>query len=178
MGDYGTIQIGINRPDVFSSIYALNPCCLSATGDRQLEGTSPWENVTTDEEFSAAQFPFKAVVATSAVWAPNPRNPPFYFDLPTKDGKPRPVVLPKLAANAPLAYIDQKVENVEGLNAIGLDAEDKARSIGPTTKRLHKVLDDYQIANKFEIYEGNHINQVAEHIETVVMPLFSEHLGL
>ncbi len=31
MGGYGTIRIGIKRPDVFSSIYALNPCCLSGT---------------------------------------------------------------------------------------------------------------------------------------------------
>ena len=29
MGGYGTMRIGMEHPDVFSSIYALSPCCLT-----------------------------------------------------------------------------------------------------------------------------------------------------
>jgi hypothetical protein len=44
-----------------------------------------------------------------AAWSPNPKNPPFFFDLPSKDGKIQPDVVARWAANAPLAMIDQYV---------------------------------------------------------------------
>jgi S-formylglutathione hydrolase FrmB len=30
MGGYGTLRIGMKRPDVFSSLYSLSACCLTA----------------------------------------------------------------------------------------------------------------------------------------------------
>ena len=30
MGGYGTVRIGMKNPDVFSSLYILSPCCMSA----------------------------------------------------------------------------------------------------------------------------------------------------
>jgi len=178
MGGYGTIRIGIKRPDVFSSLYSLSPCCLSAGFMNRLSGdtTPASELIKTDEDFAAAPFPVKAVISMAVAWAPNPQNPPYYFDLPTKDGEPQPPVIGKIAANAPLAYIDQRIENVRSLKAIALDAGDKEPTIGPTTRALHSVLEDYDIEHEFSIYEGNHINRIAERIETQTMPFFSKHL--
>ena len=59
----------------------------------------------------SAKLPFfaRAQLATAAAWSPDPKNPPLYLDLPSKDGVAQPDVLAKWAANAPLAFIDQYI---------------------------------------------------------------------
>src|SRR5438105_678288 len=96
MGGYGTLRIGMDYPDVFSSIYALNPCCLAASvappadtapasaGVTPARGPSAAERVRTMEEFEKAGFGVKAALASAAAWSPDPQNPPFYIDLLTK----------------------------------------------------------------------------------------------
>jgi S-formylglutathione hydrolase len=182
MGGYGTLRIAMKNPDVFSSIYALNPCCLAAnvapptTQAGATPGPSAAERIRTDEEFESAGFGVKAALASAAAWSPNPENPPFYVDLPTREGQWRPEVAARWAANAPLAMIDQYVFSLRRLRAIGLDAGTREASIAPTTRALHEALNRYGIENLFEIYEGDHVNRVAERIETVVLPFFSQHL--
>ncbi len=178
MGGYGTMRIGMKRPDVFSSLYLLSPCCLSPRFISRLGGDGPpaWELIKTDEDFAKAPFGVKAVFSSAVVWAPNPKNPPFYFDLPTKDGEPQPSVAAKVAANSVLAQIDQFIGNVRHLQAIAFDAGDQDRAIAATIQTLDGVLDDYDIEHEFAIYEGNHINRVAERIETKTMPFFSKNL--
>jgi hypothetical protein len=62
------------------------------------------ESIHTQEEFEQADFGTKAQFASAAAWSPNPKNPPFFFDLPTKDGQVRNGIMAKWAANAPLAW--------------------------------------------------------------------------
>ena len=51
MGGYGTMRIGMKRPDVFSAIYALSSCCLNeGTVRARGTGPSPAELVKTMEE--------------------------------------------------------------------------------------------------------------------------------
>lgn len=174
MGGYGAMRIGTKRADVFAAVYLLSPCCLQPRATRG--GAPDWENVRTIEDFEKAGFGVKAVIATAAAWAPNPANPPFYLDLPTKNGEPRPAVLAKIAANAPLAFLDQYIGNLRSLRGIAFDAGDADRSIAAAVRLLDEALDKYGIAHDFEIYEGNHINRVAARIETKAMPFFSEKL--
>jgi len=48
MGGYGTMRIGMKRPDVFSAIYALSSCCLNeGTVRARGAGPSPAETVKT-----------------------------------------------------------------------------------------------------------------------------------
>jgi hypothetical protein len=58
-------------------------------------------------------------------WSPNPKNPPFYLDLATKDGTPRPEVLARWAANAPLAFVDQYIGELRTYKAIAMDVGDQ-----------------------------------------------------
>jgi S-formylglutathione hydrolase len=179
MGGYGTMRIGAKRPDVFAAIYLLSPCCMQPrvvpTGAP--DGPPAWESIRTDEDFAKAGFGTKAVIATAAVWAPNPKNPPFYFDMPTKNGVPQPTVAARIASNAPLAFLDQHIDDLRSLNGIALDAGDADRSIAASIRILDERLNDYAIPHDFEIYEGNHISGVATRIETKVMPFFSEKLS-
>lgn len=178
MGGYGAMRIGMKNPDVFSSIYLMSPCCLAPRTSNPQAGAAlaQAEAITSIEELEKASFGIKAVFASAAAWAPNPMNPPFYLDLPSKNGEPQPLVLAKFAANAPLAIIDQYIANLKELKAIAFDAGDQDR-IADAIKTLNEVLNDYKIEHMFEIYDGNHTNRVAERIETKALPFFSENLS-
>ncbi len=179
MGGYGAMRIGMKNPDVFSSIYLLSPCCMAprANNPQAPAGLSQAEAITNIEEFEKANFGVKAVFASAAAWAPNPMNPPFFLDLPSKNGEPQPLVLAKFAANAPLAMIDQYIANLKQLKAIAFDAGEQDASIAATIKTLDQILNGYKIPHAFEIYDGNHTNHVAERIETKALPFFSKNLS-
>jgi hypothetical protein len=66
-----------------------------------------------------------ALSAQAAAWAPNPKNPPEFFDVPTKDGEIQPLVAAKWVANSPLVFVDQYVPPLRSMRAIALDVGDK-----------------------------------------------------
>jgi len=131
----------------------------------RLEGFTP-------DQLEEASFFEIAVLATSASFAPNPQNPPFYLDLPVADGAPRQDIINKITANRTLSIIDQYIPNLKKLKAIGMDAGEQDRGISETTKKLHTLLDTYQIPHQYESYEGDHLNRIAERIRTKVLPFF------
>ena len=81
----------------------------------------------------------------------------------------------KLAANAPLVFIDQYIGNLKRYKAISIDVGDQDGLRFDATK-LHNVLDAYGIANGFEIYSGTHTSAVADRFQNHVMPFFSKNL--
>jgi S-formylglutathione hydrolase len=175
MGGYGAIRLAMKYPDVFSSVYVLSGCCLTANlnpGPGQVAA----EAVHSQAELGNAGRGAVTAMAEAAAWSPNPKNPPFFFDLPTKEGKPQPSVVAHWAANAPLAMIDQYVPNLRKLAAIAIDVGDKD-GLAASNRQLSEVLTEYDIRNTFELYEGDHTNRIAERMETKVLPFFSEHLS-
>jgi enterochelin esterase-like enzyme len=187
MGGYGASRIGMKHADVFGALYIMSPCCLSSmagggpgtpeqikeramASEKKVAGaTSPSDLAAQSPGFAAAQY------ATAAAWAPNPKNPPLYFDLPTKDGVPVPEILAKYAANSPLAFVDQYIGNLKQYRAIAMDVGDQDGLRFDATK-LHEVFDKYGIANSFEIYSGTHTSAVADRFQNHVMPFFSKNL--
>lgn len=177
MGGYGTIRIGMQYPDVFSSLYLLSPCCMSPRSGGNTDALRQAEEVRTVEEINEQSFFVLATLASAAAWAPNPTHPPFYMDLPTNEGEIIPEVANKFAANATLVVIDQHIPNLKRLKGIAFDAGTEDRGIAAASKELDQVLNNYDIAHTFEVYEGDHINRIAERILTKMLPFFSEHLA-
>ena len=177
MGGYGTSRIGMKHPDVFGAIYMMSPCCLSARQGGQFNAEAVAALAAVKAPADSAKLPFglRAQLASAAAWSPNPKNPPLYLDLPFKDGAVQPDILAKWAANAPLAFVDQYIGNLRRYRAISMDVGDKDGLKGDAEK-LHQVLDSYGIANSFEIYPGDHTNNVAIRFQDHVIPFFSEHL--
>jgi enterochelin esterase-like enzyme len=177
MGGYGTTRIGMKHPDVFGSLYIMSPCCLSVRepgqGAADLEKAVAAMKAPTD----SASLPFfsRAQLASAAAWSPDPGNPPLYFDLPTTDGAPRPEVLARWSANAPLVILDQYVGNLREYRAIALDVGDQD-NLRTDTGKLHDALEKYSIHNSFEVYSGTHTSAVADRFQNHVMPFFSAHL--
>ncbi|MEP7336466.1 MAG: alpha/beta hydrolase-fold protein [Acidobacteriota bacterium] len=178
MGGYGTMRLGMKSQDVYSSIYALSPCCMDPSrpnsGMKQMMKTL--EAVKTDEEVKKQSFFGLAMLASAAAWSPNPKNPPFFIDLPFRDGEVAPDILARQHANATLVAIHQYIPNLKRLKAIGMDAGTKDVSISAATKELDKVLTDYGIAHVYESYDGDHLNRIAERLQTKTLPFFSQNL--
>ena len=60
--------------------------------------------------------------------------------------------------------------------AIALDVGDQD-SLKTDTGKLHDAMDNYGIANSFEIYSGTHTSNVAVRFQDYVMPFFSKTLA-
>ena len=106
MGGYGTLRVGMRHPSVFSALYALSPCCLApntSVGDR-------WPRLNAVQslaDLAKADFGTKATWASAASWSANPAKPPFFADLPWKDGgEADPAIVAKWNANAPLVEVE------------------------------------------------------------------------
>ena len=177
MGGYGATRIGMKHAEVFGSLYIMSPCCLSPRGAGQpnsdLEKTLA--NAKGPEDVSSLPFGARAQLAAAAAWAPNPQAPPFFLDLPTKDGAPQADVLARFAANAPLAFIDQWIGSLRRYRAIAIDVGDRD-GLRADSAKLHDALDRYQIANTFEIYPGTHTSKVADRFQNHVLPFFHRTL--
>ncbi len=187
MGGYGASRIGMKHPDVFGALYIMSPCCLSSMAGG---GPGPADQmkeraIASEKKVAAAKSPAdlaaqspgfqSAQYATAAAWAPDPKNPPLYFDLPTKEGVPVPEIVAKYTANSPLAFVDQYIGNLKLYRAIAMDVGDQDGLRFDATK-LHEILDHYGIANGFEIYSGTHTSAVADRFQNHVMPFFSKNL--
>jgi enterochelin esterase-like enzyme len=177
MGGYGATRIGMKHADVFGSLYIMSPCCLSPrpAGPANPEVDKALEAVKTPEDSAKLPFFPRAMLATAAAWSPNPKNPPLYLDLPTKDGQPQPDVLAKWTANSPLAFVDQYVDSLREYHGISIDVGDQD-GLRVDTAKLHDILDKYGIANKFEVYPGTHTSRVADRFQNHVMQFFSQNL--
>ena len=179
MGGYGAMRIGQKYPDIFSSLYLLSPCCLEPASNvaQDAAAQARLQAVRTQADLEQADFMTKITFASAAAWSPNPQKPPFFLDLPVENGQVQPLVLARWTANRPLATVDQHIFNIRKLRALAFDAGTKDRGIAASIKELDKVLDGYGIKHFYEEYEGDHINRVAERIETSLLKFFSENLS-
>jgi enterochelin esterase-like enzyme len=177
MGGYGAIRIGMKHPEGFSTIYILSPCCMIPNLNPEDPSMAKAAAIQSAADLAKADFGTKAAVASAAAWSANPKKPPLFIDLPVKDGQLQPVIAAKWEANAPLAMIDQNLPNLRKLHAIAVDAGAQDEPIASTVRALDQVLTTHAIPHIFEIYEGNHVNHIAERVETKVLPFFSSNLS-
>ena len=177
MGGYGATRIGMKHADVFGSLYIMSPCCLSArsAGAASADLEKAVADAKTPADLAGLSFGMRAQLASAAAWSPNPKNPPLYLDLATKDGTPRPDILAKWAANAPLAFLDQYIGQLRRYRAIAIDVGDQD-GLRVDTGKLHDALDQYGVAHRFEVYTGTHTSAVADRFQNHVMPFFSDSL--
>jgi enterochelin esterase-like enzyme len=177
MGGYGASRIGMKHPEVFGSLYIMSPCCMSArgAGPTDLAFEKKIAAVKTAEDSAQLSFFDRAQLAVAAAWSPDPKNPPLYLDMPSKDGVVQADVLARWAANAPLAFVDQYIGNLKQYRAISMDVGDQD-GLRVDAAKLHEILDAYGVANSFEIYPGTHTSAVADRFQNHVMPFFSKNL--
>jgi S-formylglutathione hydrolase FrmB len=177
MGGYGAVRIGMKHPDVFGSLYVMSPCCLSPFDPKRIKPAAEKALETMKSSADAARLPWYLLpqLALAAAWSPDPKNPPLYLDLPYKGGVLQPAIIAKWTANAPLAFLDQYVDDLREYRAIAIDVGDQDE-LRFDTITLHRMLDAYGIANTFEIFHGTHTSAVAYRFQDHVLPFFSRTL--
>jgi enterochelin esterase-like enzyme len=177
MGGYGASRIGMKHSDVFGSLYIMSPCCLAPrqAGPVNPETEKALDAVKTAADSAKLSFGLRAQLASAAAWSPNPKNPPLYLDLPSKNGQVQPDVIAKWAANAPLAFVDQYIGNLKQYRGVAIDVGDQD-GLRTGAAKLHEILDSYGVANTFEVYPGTHTSAVAVRFQNFVMPFFSKTL--
>lgn len=183
MGGYGTVRIGMKRPEAFSVLYAMSSCCLMQDPLQLLPGQSaagkqaaPAAENDKAKQAKGGGALAKALSAQAAAWAPNPQNPPQFFDLPTKDGQVQPLVAAKWTANSPLVMVDQYVPNLKKYRAIALDVGTRDPFL-TTNTQLDQALTRLGIPHKFETYDGDHGSRIKERFAAKVLPFFSANLA-
>jgi S-formylglutathione hydrolase FrmB len=173
MGGYGTLRIGMKRPDVFGALYAMSSCCLLN------EAPSPEAVEAQIAERGDAPAPnggfANALSAQAAAFAPNPDRPPRYYDWPTDAGVEQRLIEAKYLANSPLVMVDQYVPSLLRYQAIALDIGD-ADPLLDNNVRLDEALDRLGIPHVFEIYAGDHGNRVRARFADELLPFFSVNL--
>ena len=144
---------------------------MAIANEKKIAGAkSPTDAAALMPGFGVAQL------ATAAAWAPDPKNPPLFLDLPTRDGVPVPEVQAKFTANAPLVFVHQYIGNLKRYRAIAMDVGDQD-GLRIDAGKLHDIFDSYGIANSFEIYPGTHTTSaVADRFQNHVLPFFSKNL--
>ena len=177
MGGYGASRIGMKYPEVFGSLYIMSPSCMNAraAGPVNPEAEKTLAAVKTPADSAKLPFGLRTQLASAAAWSPNPNNPPLYLDLPSKDGKVDQEVLAKWAANAPLAFIDQYIGNLRRYHGISIDVGDQD-GLREGAAKLHEILDNYGIANGFDVYKGTHTSAVPVRFQNYAMPFFGKNL--
>ena len=174
MGGYGTLKIAMKYPQVFSSIYAMAPCCLSP---RELTVEELQKAAAmTPEQQAEAGFAEAATLASLAAWAPDPQAAPSYFARGlTEDGKVDPLTQARVHANSPLVMLPQYLPALRGLEAIAIDVGDKDFLLLDDTW-MHEELERFGIDHCFQTFDGDHGNRVAQRFRTELLPFFGEHL--
>ncbi len=190
MGGYGALVLGMKHPDVFSSVYALSPCCLGMAGDLSEENKA-WKktlNLKSKAQLSAkpqslADFYSVAFVAIGASFSPNPERAPFYADFPflERNGhiEKNEVVYQLWRSKMPLYLVDENKQNLRKLRGIFIDygENEEFSHIRITTNLFSKALAEQNIPHAFEVYPvGDHGSKIRERLETRVLQFFSEKL--
>jgi len=175
MGGYGTMRIGMKRPEAFSVLYAMSSCCLMNNPQQLLPQRAGQAAPANTGAPKAGGALAKALSAQAAAWAPNPQNPPQYFDLPTKDGEVQPLIAAKWVTNSPLVMVDQYVPSLKRYRAIGLEVGTQDPFVTLNTQ-LDQTLTRLGVQHKFETYDGDHGNRIKAHFVEKLLPFFSANL--
>jgi S-formylglutathione hydrolase FrmB len=206
MGGYGTVRIGMKRPDVFSSLYIMSACCLmndpaprgqgaapagprgAAAGDGRATATPDGRAAAPNGAPAGANGGRGAApagrgggfsnvqMAEAAAWSSNPNNPPDFVDLPVKDGELQPLIRAKWIANSPLAMLDQYVTNLKKYSFIGLEVGTQD-TLAASNRQLDQAMTNLGIKHTFQTYEGDHTNRVPQRFEENVLAFFSKSLA-
>jgi enterochelin esterase-like enzyme len=67
------------------------------------------------------------------------------------------------------------VPQLKSFTAVASDGGDKD-GLTKDAGVMHNELDSFGVTNSFEVYDGNHVNRIAERFESKVLPFFASHL--
>lgn len=185
MGGYGAIKLAMKRPDLFSVVYAISPCCFDWDSDLSIDNPF-WRRTLSLTSLSAQDekdFYPKFFLTLAMVWSPNVNRPPFFGDLPFRMAEDKLVVAEPAysawAANLLLPMAGQFRTNLRSLRAIGIDygSREQFGHISRGSRKFGLFLDANGIANRTRQFDGDHFDHVRERVEEGLLPFVTTHLA-
>jgi S-formylglutathione hydrolase FrmB len=181
MGGNGALRLAMQHPDVYGTVFALSPCCMTWAGEFSLR--SPAWTVTSAMQsmdgFDRAPFLSRVFMAISAAWSPGQR-PPFFASLPVRSLDARLVSNDQVAAHwlaeMPVALADQYDENLRRLRGIGFGVGyQEDASIVTGAWLFSEALTRNGIEHEYQHYQGGH-GDMAKRFATSVLPFLSQKM--
>jgi S-formylglutathione hydrolase FrmB len=188
MGGFGAIRLAMRRPDVFSVVYAISPCCLDAIEDIGYGNSAAWSGFLrfkTYEDADAAlqrrEFYPVALLGFLSAIDPDP-DAPLHVKLPVVHAGnalvPMEPGYTEFREQFPLQQLGTYGTNLRKLRALAIDYgfDDEFAHIPPSTAAFSKALNDAHIPHTLETYAGDHRQSVRERLATTVFPFLARNL--
>ncbi len=197
MGGFGSLNIAMHHPDVFSAVYSMSPGLFDADGlwnsqmygdfairkfmREQVEILSKPEDEQLKAVLTMQDF---FTVAYGRAFAPNPNKPPFYFDYPYTESNGELVRDDEIWKRWESGFggipeeIVQYKENLLNLQGIRVDygQQDDLTWIPQGSVYFDEELTAAGIPHLVTAYEGNHFSKLGERVSEHMLPFFSELL--
>ena len=188
MGGYGALHLGMTRPDVFSVVWALSPCCLAAVDDFGF-GNDAWKRARRFQSLEDMQgalesgefYPVVAIGVLTA-FSPDPDSPPFFVDFPYEIVRGEIVLddadYDRYLDALPVRAVTGAREALRGLRGLGLGVGlgDQFLHISSGTLELSRRLGEERIPHRLDLYAGDHRQLVSRRLEEVVFLWIAERL--
>ncbi len=179
MGGYGAFLLGMRHPEVFGAVYALSPACLVFAEHflkLQWDSLQAVADLPPGQPFAALDWRLQVIIAMGAAAAPNPLNPPWFFDLPLRrrDGRPvvDEVIWQRWLQSDPCTALRPFRENLLRLRlAFDMGTADR---LLPQTRQVHAALAEMGVPHRYEEFAGDHSNRLADRLRDQALPFFGE----
>lgn len=179
MGGYGAIMVGMRHPAIFGAVYAFSPACLVFQEqflNLQRDNLLAVVGLKDRERFPALDWRLQVVIAMGAAVAPNPQNPPWFFDLPLhrQDGQ---LVLAEdiwqqWLKSDPSLLAPALRENLARLRlAFDMGTADR---LLPQSRQFHAILAELGISHQYEEYDGDHFSRLRERLQERGLPFLAD----
>jgi hypothetical protein len=187
IGGYGAIRFGMKHPDVFGSVYAMNPVG-TGSGVQIMDSRPDWKLLTNAKFLEDVKRDGFSAIFTSIFQAylPNPEKPPLFVDLPAQKIQGKLIInsglTERLRENFFLeSMIPQYADNLKSLRAFKFDwsRSDLIWDHVYSNQALTHKLNEFGIVHEAEEYNGAWEEPYwGEHgrVSTEVLPFFQEHL--
>ncbi|HEX6096702.1 MAG TPA: alpha/beta fold hydrolase [Thermoanaerobaculia bacterium] len=184
MGGFGALRLAMRHPDLFTSVYAMSPCCLDLVEDIG-HGNQAWRKAIgfkspDDIAKSLAENDFYpvAIYALASALSPNPDKPPFYVDLPVRQVRgelmPEPVTDELWRNSLLMSQLPDHRAALLRMRAIALDygTSEQFAHISATTPEFSHELARLRVPHRLEVYDGDHREKIPARLKTHVLPFF------
>lgn len=168
MGGFGAISIAMHRPELFGTVFAQSPCCLALV--EELGPTQAWislQQVTlgqADAAFRQGDPRALEAFALAAAFAPDPRRPDHFGDLPYRmeDGKvvPDEPTYSRWLGQLPGARLDKEAVGLRTLHGFRIQYgdQDELHHIVVSVPAFHRALLAHGVKHEFHYDHGGHMD--------------------
>lgn len=188
VGGYCAMRVAMERPRVFSSVYAIHPVA-TGQGDTTMHTIPDWGILNTAQSYKDLDKVdgfTRAFLLMAQSHAPNLNKPPFFADfmMTMADGELalQADTITKIREQFLLAnLVPKKIEELKQLTALSFDwgRDDPVRGHVEGNRTFTKILSEYGIAHEAEEHRGNEWSEKWRpygRVEDRVLPFFDRYL--